>query len=235
MSVPKHIAIIMDGNGRWAKRRGMPRTFGHRKGIERLKNIIPIAHKLGIKILTLFAFSTENWNRPRSEIDMLFRYLESFLSKDIEKLHRDGVKLNVIGRKNRFDRKLLAKIKQAQEMTKLNKNFILNIALDYGSRYEIVEAVKKIVKDCLAGKIEGKDINEELFSHYLYTSGISDPDLLIRTSGEQRISNFLLWQLSYTELYFPKVHWPDFGKKELEKAIAEYNKRERRFGAVRNQ
>ncbi len=231
-NIPKHVAIIIDGNGRWAKERGLPRTFGHRVGINRVKEIVKVADKLGIKVITFFAFSTENWTRPEKEVNMLMRSLNNFLDRNIAELDEKNIRLMVIGRDDPIPKFLQTKIKEAQDRTKDNTGLIAVLALNYGSRQEIVDAVKKftnaVIKD--EANLEGLDI--ENFSNYLYTAGLPDPDLLIRTSGEMRISNFLLWQLSYAELYFPKKYWPDFGKEDLEKAIEEYQKRERRFGDI---
>ncbi len=231
-NIPKHVAIIMDGNGRWAKQRGLPRTFGHRVGVNKVKEVIKIADKLGIKVITFFAFSAENWARPEKEVNMLMRSLNNFLDRNIDELDEKNIRLMVIGRDDPIPKFLQTKIKEAQDRTKDNTGLIAVLALNYGSRQEIVDAVKKftnaVIKD--EANLEGLDI--ENFSNYLYTAGLPDPDLLIRTSGEMRISNFLLWQLSYAELYFPKKYWPDFGKEDLEKAIEEYQKRERRFGDI---
>ena len=234
MKVPHHVAIIMDGNGRWAKKRKLPRTFGHQKGIERVKEVIREAKSLGIKILTLFAFSTENWSRPKQEVEFLFSYLRNFLRKEREKLVKDGIRLRVIGRRDRIDKVLLKEIGEVEEVTKNNSDLIVNIALDYGGRWEIVEAIRRLVRDVVEKRVEVTQIDEKLWREYLYLN-VSDPDLLIRTSGEMRISNFLLWQLAYTELYFPEVLWPDFDEEEFRKAIEEYGRRERRFGKVKEE
>jgi undecaprenyl diphosphate synthase len=232
MSIPYHIAIIMDGNGRWAKRRGLPRSAGHRKGINRVKEIVREAKRLGVKVLTLFAFSTENWNRPKKEISFLFHYLDIFLNKYKEELIREDIKLSVIGRRDRIKRETIRHIEVVEKLTCNNKSFIFNIALDYGGRWDIVEAAKRVAIDYSEGKISEEDINEASFHRYLALGNISNPDLLIRTAGEQRVSNFLLWNLAYTEFYFPEVTWPDFDKEELRKAIEVYSQRERRFGSV---
>ncbi len=231
-NIPKHVAIIIDGNGRWAKERGLPRIFGHRVGINRVKEIVKVADKLGIKVITFFAFSTENWTRPEKEVNMLMRSLNNFLDRNIAELDEKNIRLMVIGRDDPIPKFLQTKIKEAQDRTKDNTGLIAVLALNYGSRQEIVDAVKKFTNAVIKNEanLEGLDI--ENFSNYLYTKGLPDPDLLIRTSGEMRISNFLLWQLSYAELYFPKKYWPDFGKEDLEKAIEEYQKRERRFGDI---
>jgi undecaprenyl diphosphate synthase len=229
IKIPYHVAIIMDGNGRWAKERGLSRTTGHREGIKRIKEIVKEAKKIGIKILTIFAFSTENWNRPKKEIDFLFSYLNDFLDNYKKELMREDIKLRVIGRRDRIKKKIIKKIEEIEKLTKNNKGFIFNIALDYGGRWDIVEAARKILKE--GEKLE--EINEDDFKNYLSLGNLPDPDLLIRTSGEQRISNFLLWHLAYTEFYFPKVWWPDFDKKELKKAVEVYSQRERRFGGLK--
>ncbi len=234
MKVPQHVAIIMDGNGRWAKKKKLPRTFGHQKGIERVKGVIREAKSLGIKILTLFAFSTENWSRPKQEVEFLFSYLRNFLRKEREKLVKDGIRLRVIGRRDRIGKVLLKEIGEVEEVTKNNSDLIVNIALDYGGRWEIVEAIRRLVRDVVEKRVEVTQIDEKLWREYLYLN-VSDPDLLIRTSGEMRISNFLLWQLAYTELYFPEVLWPDFDEEEFRKAIEEYGRRERRFGKVKEE
>jgi len=230
--VPYHIAIIMDGNGRWAKKRLLPRTIGHREGVRRVKEIVLEAKKLGVKILTIFAFSTENWNRPKKEINHLFSYLDDFLDTYQKELMKEGIKLNVIGRRDRINKPVLKKIEKLELSTKKNKDFIFNIALDYGGKWDIVNAAKKIITDYQQKKIILGDINEKLFSAYLSLGDIPDPDLLIRTSGDQRISNFLIWNLAYSELYFAPTLWPDFDKKHLLRAIEDYSQRDRRFGRI---
>lgn|SRR3989338_4862077 len=231
-NIPQHIAIIMDGNGRWAKARGFPRAAGHREGVERIRNIIDAANGLGIKVLTLFSFSSENWSRPKKEVALLMRYLKNFLSSEVKKLDKNNIRLKVIGAREPLSRDIQLKVKEAQDKTKDNSGMTLVLALNYGSRQEIVEAVKKFGASLLSGEATVEGLDSESFNQYLYTSGLPDPDLLIRTSGEMRISNFLLWQLSYAEFYFLNKHWPDFRKEDLEEAIAEYQKRERRFGRV---
>lgn len=233
-AAPNHIAIIMDGNGRWARRRGLPRTAGHRAGINKIKKMIRAADDLGVKILTLFAFSTENWNRPKREVDMLMRSLENFLDKEVADLNKNNIRLQVIGRDEPIPKKLLEKLKNAQETTKNNTGITVNLAFNYGARSEIVDAAKKIADEVSQRRYNLDQLNENSFSEFLYTAGLADPDLLIRTSGEMRISNFLLWQLSYAELYFTKKFWPDFDKKDLQDAIAEYESRDRRFGEVKS-
>ena len=224
--IPKHVAIIMDGNGRWAKKRGLPRMAGHRKGIGRLRKIVPAAKNYGIKILTLFAFSTENWNRPKREIKGLFAALEKYLKDEVAELQKNNTYLHPIGRLERLPSSLQKELSRVEKITKNNKGIILNLALNYGGRSDIVDAVKKIIAN------RPRKIDEETFSKYLYTSGQSDPDLLIRTSGEMRISNFLLWQLAYSELWITPTLWPDFKKENLLEAIIDYQKRERRFGRI---
>jgi undecaprenyl diphosphate synthase len=233
-AAPNHIAIIMDGNGRWARRRGLPRTAGHRAGIDRIKKIIKSADELGVKILTLFAFSTENWKRPKREVDMLMRSLENFLDKEISDLNKNNIRLNVIGRDEPIPKNLLEKLKNAQEITKNNTGITVNLAFNYGARTEIVDAVKRIADAVSRQRYSLEQLNENSFSEFLYTAGFADPDLLIRTSGEMRISNFLLWQLSYSELYFTKKFWPDFDKEDLQDAIRDFQSRDRRFGEIKS-
>lgn len=231
-NIPKHIAIIMDGNGRWAKDRGLPRTAGHKAGIERVREIIDYARQSGIQALTFFTFSTENWDRPKREIGLLMRYLNNFLDKELKNLDKNNIRLMCIGEGDPLPRGLQAKIREAELKTRDNTGLIVVLALNYGARQEIVEAVKKFTDAVLKGRVTPEGLDSEEFSRYLYTAGLPDPDLLIRTSGEMRLSNFLLWQLSYAELYFSRKYWPDFGRGELEKAIAAYRRRERRFGRI---
>jgi len=230
--IPKHIAIIMDGNGRWAKERGLDRTAGHRQGIKRVKEIVKAAGELGVKAVTLFAFSTENWQRPKNEINMLMRTLARFLESEIAQLQKNDIRLVVIGRSEPLPRYIQDKISQAQERTKDNRGLVLVLALNYGARQEIVDAAKRFASAVSDGSCRADELDVEKFSGYFYTAGLPEPDLLIRTSGEMRLSNFLLWQLSYAELYFPEKYWPDFTKEDLKKAIGVYQKRERRFGKV---
>ena len=232
LKTPKHIAFIMDGNGRWAKERGMSRTCGHQEGIKRVKEIIRGASQLKIQVVTFFAFSTENWSRPRNEVNILMRYLGNFLDKEVIELHKNNMRFMVIGRNDPIPKYLQAKIRKAQEKTRENTGLKVILALNYGGRQEIVDAAKKFAKDVLTGKTELENLEAEQFSRYFYTADIPDPDLLIRTSEEIRISNFLLWQLSYSEFYFSEKYWPDFGIDELKEAIKEYQKRERRFGGL---
>ncbi len=231
-NIPKHVAIIMDGNGRWAKERRLPRTAGHRVGINRIKEIIKAASDLGIKVLTLFAFSTENWSRPKREVDMLMRSLNNFLNRQIHELIKNNIRFMAIGRDDPLPKSLQAKIKEVEDKTKDNTGIVVVLALNYGARQEIVDAVKKFTFQVLKGETTLDDLDVGSFSNYFYTAGLPDPDLLIRTSGEMRISNFLLWQLSYAELYFPKVYWHDFKRQELENALEVYQERERRFGGI---
>lgn len=231
-NIPKHIAIIMDGNGRWAKARGLPRTAGHRVGIDRVKEIVDAAAKLGIKAVTFFAFSTENWTRPKQEVVMLMRSLDNFLTRNIKKMDNDNIKFRVIGGGNPLPKYLQDKIKEAEEKTKNNTGLTVILALNYGGRQDIVKAARAFAEDALKGKVQPQELDIEVFSSYLSTNGLPDPDLLIRTSGEIRVSNFLLWQLAYAEFYFPNKHWPDFRKKDLEEAIEAYQARERRFGGL---
>ena len=231
-NIPKHIAIIMDGNGRWAKERGLPRAAGHRKGIDRIKEILKAADKLGVKYITFFAFSTENWQRPKKEVDMLMHALDNFLRNQLRDLNKNNIRLIVIGEDDPLPEYLRKRIKEAEDSTRNNSGLVAIIALNYGGRTEIINAAKKFALDVASGRETADNLTPELFSGLLYTAGIPDPDLLIRTSAEMRISNFLLWQLSYAELYFPKKYWPEFSPKDLEKAIKEYQNRERRFGGV---
>lgn len=234
-SVPQHIAIIMDGNGRWAKARGLDRTEGHRQGAETVKTIVKASAKAGVKYLTLFAFSTENWKRPQYEVDAIMNLLVFMLERETPELNRNNVKLLTIGDTSQLDKKAKESLKNSIETTANNTGLHLVIALNYGSRSEILLAVKKLANDVANRKANLDTINEINFTKYLYTHNIPDPDLLIRTSGEQRISNFLLWQLAYTELYFTSCTWPDFSEEEFSKAITTFASRERRFGLTGEQ
>lgn len=233
--IPQHIAIIMDGNGRWAKSRGLKRADGHRQGAETVKTIVKAAAKAGIKYLTLYAFSTENWKRPKDEVDAIMDLLVFMLERETEELNRNGVRLLTIGDTDELSESARNSLSKSIEYTAGNNVLTLVIALNYGSRNELLRAVTNIVSDVAENKISIEDISENNFGNYLYTAGIPDPDLLIRTSGEQRISNFLLWQLAYTELYFTPVPWPDFGEDELNKALVTYSSRERRYGMTGEQ
>ena len=234
-NIPKHIAIIMDGNGRWAKQHAIGRLRGHKRGAQAVRAAVRTCREIGIKYLTLFAFSIENWGRPTKEVEGLMSLLEEYLEKELKELHKKGIKLTTIGDIDQLKPSVKEKIVSAKKITANNDQMVLNLALSYGSRDEIIGAVKKIVQDSQNGKINSGDINKEIFSKYLNTCEMPDPDLLIRTSGEYRISNFLLWQLAYTELYFTPVLWPDFKKEDIVKAIASYQKRERRFGLTSDQ
>jgi len=231
-NLPQHVAIIMDGNGRWAQARGLPRTAGHRQGIERVKEIIEAAAKSGIKVLTLFAFSTENWARPKKEIDMLMEYLGRFLQRQVKELDKNNIRLKVIGRDEPLPKHIQAKIREAEKSTQDNTGLILVLALNYGARQEIVDAAKRLIQPVLKGERNIEDLSEEVFASFLSTAGLPDPDLLIRTSGEMRLSNFLLWQLSYAELVFPKKYWPDFKSQDFQRAVKNYMRKQRRFGKV---
>jgi undecaprenyl diphosphate synthase len=229
--IPRHVAIIMDGNGRWAQSRGLPRTEGHRQGKENLRHILEACVEFGIEILTIFAFSTENWERPPAEVNVLMSILNLVLDQEVKKLHREGVQVRHVGKMDRVDPKLQAKIRQACEYTKDNDRLILNVAFNYGGRDEIVQAVRHIIED----GIGPEQVTEELISSYLYTGGLPDPDLIIRTSGEFRLSNFLIWQGAYSEFYATPRYWPDFNRDELLKALWEYSQRRRRFGMTDEQ
>ncbi|RME23821.1 MAG: isoprenyl transferase [Candidatus Zixiibacteriota bacterium] len=230
--IPRHIAIIMDGNGRWAALRNKPRTYGHEAGVSAVRRVVRACGEIGVKYLTLFTFSSENWRRPKSEVNALMSLLSRTTRNVLNELLENDVKLITTGRINGLplDRRVV--LNEAVDRTRNNKGLVLNLALNYGGRTEILDAVRAIGNAVKAGLLEISDINEELFSSFLYTSDIPDPDLLIRTSGEHRISNFLLWQTSYTELYIIDTLWPDFGEKELFEAVLDYQRRERRFGRV---
>ena len=227
---PRHVAIIMDGNRRWAKKRGLPSIAGHREGVKSIEEVLDAAKKAGVKILTLYTFSTENWKRSRKEIDFLMKLIGYYLDNEYKKLVDNNVRLMTIGRIDRFTPALRKKIEEVKKLTEANSGIILNLALNYGGREEILDASRKIAEDVKSGKIKTGDVSEELFSKYLYTGELPDPDLLIRTAGEFRVSNFLLWQICYSELYVTKKFWPEFGKKDFERAIHAYKRRERRFG-----
>jgi len=234
-NLPRHIAIIMDGNGRWAKQHTIGRIRGHQKGAQAVRSTVRTCREIGIKYLTLFAFSVENWGRPSDEVEGLMSLLEEYLTKEVKELHEQGIKLTSIGEIDKLKPSVQEKLASAKEITANNDQMVLNLALSYGGQDEIIGAVKKIIQDSQNGKINSGDINKEMFCKYLNTAWMPDPDLLIRTSGEYRISNFLLWQLAYTELYFTDILWPDFKKEDILKAIASYQKRERRFGLTGEQ
>ena len=228
----QHVAIIMDGNGRWAKKRGLPRTAGHKRGVETVKEIVMAASDLGLPYLTIFSFSSENWSRPKPEIDELMRLMKLFLEKEQEELHRSDIRVKMIGAPLDQTSEVYAMIKQAEEQTANNKGLQLTVAFNYGGRNEIVRAAQKLGEQVASGQLSPQDINEQNFEQALDTYGIPDPDLLIRTSGEYRISNFLLWQLAYTEFVFLDCNWPDFNRETLQEAMQDYFTRDRRFGGV---
>jgi len=231
-AAPVHVAIIMDGNGRWAKARGLPRAAGHKKGAEAVRRAVTGAGDLGIRYLTLFGFSSENWKRPATEVADLMGLLRHYLMAEIAELHRNGVRLRVIGERSRLPADIAAQIDHAEEMTRANTALNLTVALSYGARQEIIAAAQRFARAVQAGAAAADSLTEEAMAGYLATHDLPDPDLLIRTSGEQRLSNFLLWQLAYTELVFLDVLWPDFSKQHLVDAIREFGRRERRFGAA---
>ena len=233
--LPRHIAIIMDGNGRWAKKRILNRVSGHKKGIEAVKDAVKTCRELGIKVLTLYAFSMENWNRPKGEVTALMSLLKRYLFEELDEMLENNIRLNAIGALENLPNKVYKVLTDTIEKTKACKGMILNLALSYGGRDDIIHAVRKIISDCEAKKIKPENITEGLFSNYLFTAGIPDPDLLIRTSGERRISNFLLWQMAYTEIYITDTLWPDFKKEDLIEAILDFQSRERRFGLTSSQ
>jgi len=230
--VPEHIAIIMDGNGRWATKQGMPRTYGHKRGVSVLKEIIKASKKLGCKVLTVYAFSTENWTRPTKEVNFLINLFSEVLTKEIEEIHEESTKIKFIGDLTPFPQTLKKIISSSESLTKNNSKFQLNVCVNYGGRQEILKVVKEIALKSSSGQIKPNEVNEELFNSELLTQGIKDPELLIRTSGEKRISNFLLWQLAYSEIYISDVLWPDFNEFEFLKAIIDYQSRDRRFGGI---
>ncbi len=233
-TLPQHIAIIMDGNGRWARKRLLPRKAGHKAGVERVKEIVEAVGDLGIKYLTLYAFSTENWKRPEDEVNSLMKLLVYYLKKELKTLHKNQVRIEVIGDLNKLPLTPKEEIINAIELTKNNNKLVLNIALNYGGRQEIVRAAKLFAADVKDGKVEIEQMDEDTFGKYLYTSNVPDPDLLIRPSGELRISNLLLYQIAYTEFWFSNVYWPDFSKKHLYQAIADFQQRDRRYGGIKD-
>jgi len=233
--VPIHVAIIMDGNGRWAMQRGNQRIFGHQNGVNAVREAVEAAGEIGVKYLTLYAFSTENWNRPKAEVDALMDLLVSTINGEVDNLSKNRVRLSIIGDIESLPKKARLNVAQAIEKTANNDGLNLILALSYSARWEIVDATKKIVEDVVSGKLPAGNISQELFSNYLTTKGIPDPELLIRTSGEERLSNFLLWQLAYAEFYFSEVLWPDFDKNEFFNAVLDFQRRERRFGKTGDQ
>ena len=232
-NIPNHIAIIMDGNGRWAKKRNLPRSLGHKAGVETIREIVKECSNLGVKYLTLYAFSTENWKRPPEEVGALMKLLMQYLKGEFAELNRNNVIINSIGNTSNLPKECFEELKIAYENTKNNTGLTLNLALNYGGREEITRGIKLMCEDIRINKISEEDICEELISKYLYTSNMPDPDLIIRPSGEQRLSNFLLWQCAYSEFWYSDIYWPDFKKENLNKAIYDYQKRDRRFGAVK--
>lgn len=232
-NIPKHIAIIMDGNGRWAKERNMPRTYGHKAGVETIREIVKECSNLGVEYLTLYAFSTENWARPKEEVDTLMKLLVQYLRNEFEELNKNNVIINSIGDISKLPKVCYEELNKAYDKTKNNTGLTLNLALNYGGRVEIVNSVKEIAKLVQENKIKVDDIDEKMIEKYLYTAGMPDPDIIIRPSGEQRLSNFLLWQCAYSEFWYSDVKWPDFTKENLIEAIFDYQNRDRRFGKVK--
>ena len=235
MNIPQHVAIILDGNGRWAKAKGMPRNYGHAQGSKNVERICEEAWRLGIKYLTVYAFSTENWNRPKEEVNALMKLLRNYMKTCLKTAAKNDMKVRVIGDITKLDEDIQKRILELEEATKNNGGLNFQIAINYGSRDEITRAVRTLAEDVKEGKLMPEEVNEACIERYLDTHDIPDPDLLIRTSGEQRLSNYLLWQLAYTEFYFTDVPWPDFSKQELEKAIEQYNRRDRRYGGVKEE
>ena len=235
MNIPQHVAIILDGNGRWAKAKGMPRNYGHAQGSKTVEKICEEAWCMGIKYLTVYAFSTENWNRPKEEVNALMKLLRNYMKTCLKTAAKNDMKVRVIGDITKLDEDIQKRILELEEATKNNGGLNFQIAINYGSRDEITRAVRTLAEDVKEGKLMPEEVNEACIERYLDTHDIPDPDLLIRTSGEQRLSNYLLWQLAYTEFYFTDVPWPDFSKQELEKAIEQYNRRDRRYGGVKEE
>jgi undecaprenyl diphosphate synthase len=235
VSMPEHVAIIMDGNGRWAKKQGKIRTSGHKAGVKAVRSSVSYALKNGIKVLTLFAFSSENWSRPAEEVGVLMELFKMVLGSEVKKLHKNKVRLRIIGDTSRFDPKLVDKIQQAERLTQDNQALVLNIAANYGGRWDIVNAAKLMLKQVQAGELDEADINEDVFQQYTSCAPLPAVDLLIRTGGEQRISNFLLWQIAYAELYFTDAYWPDFNEDAFQGAVQDFSDRQRRFGKTGEQ
>lgn len=234
-SLPRHVAVIMDGNGRWAKKRSLNRILGHREGTKSVQDIVRACREVGVQVLTLYAFSTENWNRPPKEVSALMKLLKEFLNSELPEMMENGIRLNAIGDIERFPDHVLKVLRHTVETTRDNQDMLLNLALSYGGRHEILRAVRRIAVQVGEGLLREEEITEDLFSSYLYTHGMPEPDVLIRTSGEMRISNFLLWQIAYTEIFITKTLWPDFRREELFEIFRAYGKRERRFGLTQNQ
>ncbi len=233
LKIPAHVAIILDGNGRWAKAKGMPRNYGHVQGAKTVETICEEAYRMGIKYLTVYAFSTENWNRPKEEVDALMKLLRNYMKTCLKTAEKNRMCVRVLGEKSRLDEDIRTRIEELEEATKHNDGLHFQIAINYGGRDELVRAMRRIMTDVKEGRLSEADLNEACISDHLDTAGIPEPDLLIRTCNEQRISNFLLWQLAYTEFYFTPVAWPDFSKEELEKAVEAYNHRDRRYGLIK--
>jgi undecaprenyl diphosphate synthase len=229
---PRHVAIIMDGNGRWAAARGLPRVEGHRRGVEALRKTVRAASELGISVLTIFSFSSENWSRPQSEIRDLLALLRRFIRNDLAELHKSNVRVRVIGERDDLPTDIRALLEEAEDLTKHNDGLMLVVAFNYGARQEIARAARRLALEVLGGRLSADDITPDLLSRHLDQPDLPDPDVIIRTSGEQRLSNFLLWQAAYSELVFVPIYWPDFDRAALEGAIAEYRRRERRFGGL---
>ncbi len=230
--IPRHVAIIMDGNGRWAQKRHQPRLFGHKAGVESVREVVETARKIGVEILTLYAFSSENWKRPASEVTGLMSFLKSYVQAELSGMLQNNIRFTCIGELERLPQEVREVLEHAMAETESNTELVLNLALSYGSRSEITRAVKRIAAACVAGSLSADQIDDELFGSYLDTAGMVDPDLLIRTGGEARLSNFLLWQVSYSEIYFTDMMWPDFRADAFLQAIADYQQRERRFGRI---
>lgn len=231
-NIPEHIAVIMDGNGRWARKRGLPRIAGHHAGMKTVKEITRAADEIGVKVLTLYAFSTENWKRPKDEVEYLMRLPQEYILTELEELIEQNVQVRMLGNQEQLPHYTVEAVMEAWDKTKSNTGLILNFALNYGSRDEMIQAIQGVARDVESGKMSIEEIKEDTFQRHLFTTGLPDPDLLIRTSGEIRLSNFMLWQLAYAELYFSEVYWPDFTRDEFYKAIVEYQRRNRRYGAL---
>lgn len=232
-NIPKHIAIIMDGNGRWAKSKGLPRTMGHKAGVETIRNIVKECSAIGVKYLTLYAFSTENWKRPKDEVNALMELLVTYLRQEFEELNSNNVIINNIGDVSMLPKRCREELDSAYEKTKNNTGLTLNLALNYGGRKEILDAINGIVTDINGGRLQCTNVTESILERYLYTKEMPDPDIIIRPSGEQRLSNFLLWQCAYSEFWYSNINWPDFTKEDLHKAIWDYQHRDRRFGGIK--
>jgi undecaprenyl diphosphate synthase len=233
--VPRHIAIIMDGNGRWAKQRNQPRFFGHKAGVEAVRNVVKVCAQRGIEVLTLFAFSSENWRRPKKEVSLLMELLYTALTREVSKLNDNNVRLRIIGDRSVFSDKLQKRLRESEQFTEQNTGLILVVAVNYGGRWDITQAARCVTEKALAGELRVSDITPELVGQYLSLSDLPEPDLFIRTGGEQRVSNFVLWQLAYSELFFTETLWPDFSAASLDEAINSFSKRQRRFGRTGEQ